>query len=129
ECGEEGQGVASSECVPPRDCVPGEDVSAADFAAPADQCSPCGTGTYSAVMNAQDCVPWDDCGWLEVSKAGTNISDAICAEVDTFHQFGTSGENSISAVAADASGRVVVVGYTDGPLYANAEGAAFVRQY
>lgn len=111
------------------ECGAGTYIASAGSATSDQQCATCEEGTYSDVSNADACSTWDHCGWFETSKPATETSNVECLQADKFEQFGTAGSDGVNAMAADASGRVVVAGSAGGALYSGAKGSAFARMY
>ncbi len=68
---------ASSDALPPTVCGPGADVLGSNSE---DACAPCPSGSFSAMANAAQCVPWSVCepGTYVVAK-GSATADQSCA--------------------------------------------------
>lgn len=129
ECPSGRYAANDGECQAWTECAPGSYVSSPGSATSDQECSACEEATFSDVSNAADCTSWDHCGWFETSKAGTDTSNVECLEADRFDQFGTTGADTIGAMATHPSGRVVVAGSAGGALYTGAKGPTFVRVY
>jgi hypothetical protein len=93
-------------------------------------CGACASGTYSSTANLSACLTWSTCtsGQFE-EYAGSATANRACTWV---REFGTASMDQITGTAVDASGNIIVVGYTQGalPTFTNLGMAdGFVRKY
>jgi hypothetical protein len=112
-------------------CESGQFVSTNGSATSDRECADCEDG-FSDTENAASCTPWTTCTWQlgGLVDEGTSITDAVCGTASPYRQFGTTADDSTSAVATDSSGNVYVAGTTQGSLAGPATiRSAYLRKY
>ncbi|MFO0696972.1 MAG: SBBP repeat-containing protein [Polyangiales bacterium] len=104
-------------CAPVTVCAPGSFVAAEASAANDRACAACASGTYSTTSNAASCAAWTACDSSSIESVEPSATrDRQCEPTEWTSVFGTSATDNARALVFDPSGRVFVVGDTNGAL-------------